>query len=56
MIPAVCLLVHLFGPEIVIELQRRLAWFEAEANEKIEMAKEPLKRELQRVLKVHCIS
>jgi len=37
--------------EIVIELQRRLAWFEAEANEKIEMAKEPLKRELQRVLK-----
>ena len=53
---AVYLLVQLFGPEIVIELQRRLAWFEAEANEKIEMAKEPLKRELQRVLKVHCVS
>jgi len=36
--------------EVVVELQRRLAWFEYEANDKLELAKEPLKRELTRVL------
>jgi len=36
--------------DIVVELEKRLAWFEHEAYDKIELAKEPLKRELRRVL------
>jgi len=35
--------------DIVLELERRLGWFEHEAAEKIALAKEPLKRELRRV-------
>jgi len=36
--------------DIVLELDRRLAWFEYSGEEKIALVKEPLKRELRRVV------